>query len=73
LTHKAVIGIDKTLLAASIDLSGVGGFLTYGGTSLLAAWLLHVGVERPLLLLRDGKRAAGPLNFACGRRRRWSA
>lgn len=55
LTHKAVIGIDRAIFAEWMDMPSFGRFLLYGSTSLATAWLLHICVERPFLLLRDGK------------------
>jgi peptidoglycan/LPS O-acetylase OafA/YrhL len=52
LTHKLVIHADQALLGAD-NLVGVGGFAVYFATSIGAATLLWIAVERPFLRLRD--------------------
>ena len=52
LTHKAVMHLDRLFLAELMP-EGGGAFLIYVGTSLAAASLLHLLVERPVLKLRD--------------------
>jgi peptidoglycan/LPS O-acetylase OafA/YrhL len=53
LSHKAVMHLDRSLLAHWMSLEGAVGLLVYGGSSLAAAGMLHLCIERPCLRIRD--------------------
>jgi peptidoglycan/LPS O-acetylase OafA/YrhL len=53
LTHKPVAHIAMQHLPRIALAQGPASWLLYAVSCLVAAWLLHVGVERPFLRLRD--------------------
>jgi peptidoglycan/LPS O-acetylase OafA/YrhL len=53
LTHKAVGHIVLERFPRITSVQGPASWLLYAAACLLAAWLLHVLVERPFLRLRD--------------------
>lgn len=53
LTHKAVFHLIRVALGKQLDGHGYAAFVVYAVAVLLVGSLLHYGVERPFLRLRD--------------------
>ena len=58
LTHKAVYGLVHARLGRWVDGHGAWTFLVYAAAVLGIGALLHYGVERPFLKLRQRVRAS---------------
>lgn len=66
LTHKEIIHLDRIYLLHSVESRSWLALLVYFASSLLAAALLYLAIERPFLRLRDRltASAASPLRSA---------
>jgi peptidoglycan/LPS O-acetylase OafA/YrhL len=64
LTHKAVMHLDRLLLADWLPLKGITGLAIYGASSCAVAVALYLLVERPFLRFRErllpGRSVRGP-------------
>jgi peptidoglycan/LPS O-acetylase OafA/YrhL len=70
LTHKAVGNLVLHRLPRIASAQGPASWLLYAVACSGAAWLLHAGVERPILRLRDrgmGRRSIPELETAMGK------
>ena len=53
LTHKEIMHLDRLYLGPLVPLTGMTGLAVYLCSFVVAAWILHICIERPFLRLRD--------------------